>query len=241
MTAILKDFSILQAESPCHRFRRGPSVWLFGPGKRLFVAKGTSQDVPGTLPASAAEAYCFLLCRNLRLSVPPAVAIDPCRLRADDPSCLDGIIDDLLFGSEVLYRTHDLFDYLPLKLHNKVSNSAEMRSWPIFDLWIGNAGRRAVFARAHDTFVALKISHHHCFDWLRSDTAVLDRRKSIYREACTGERDRLLAAIEKLASTPGKLESLARAVPSGFGGASILSESVVPVLRQRAAGLRSLV
>ena len=93
----------VQATARCQRpsNRPGP-LWLFGPNERLFVAKGRS--FPDRLPASATEAFCWLLCRRLGLSVPNAVALDLSLLRARTPECLEGLAGTLLFASEVPYR-----------------------------------------------------------------------------------------------------------------------------------------
>ena len=165
--------------------RAGRSRWLYDANDRLYVVKPRRvDDDPLSVPAR--EAYCWLLCRALGISTPAAVAVDPCEFLKEEAQPLEGAHSYRLFGSEAPYRLGTLFDYVPRGRLEQVSNRSEMLTWPVFDLWVGNAAlTQVVFLKTGPkTFRGLKINHSRCLD-IRSCSL---RGPSTLRAACRHRR-----------------------------------------------------
>ena len=105
MTTSNRAFPTVKAVGRCNRTRvcRPGTFRLFDEHRRLFVAKGRrASDAPGQPSTPAREALCFLLCQELGISTPQAVVVDPHPLWTSEPSRVDVLPDEPLFGSEVV-------------------------------------------------------------------------------------------------------------------------------------------
>lgn len=237
----MKPVTIPQLEHvEARAFSRRQHRWMLTSDGRLFVFKGQSGH--GPLPPSAREAYCALLCRAVGLSTPNVAAIDPRPLRASGEPVAMASDAKLLFGSEVAYRSGSLFDYLPTSYIKTLDNLDEVISWPLFDLWVGNAKpTQAIFIRKSNSVHALKIDHSACFNW---EVRTYGSRPA-FIAACEAARGSggppvaVLTRIKELAGEEGLLTEIARTIPVEFGADLNSWKVVVRQLADRAAQIDS--